>query len=75
MVITILDSMPVFGAMTACFESCQPRMPQIGSFYWVPNLLIIDMNIDIIAKEKIILIFTTQTINKSIQHTFTYWYS
>ena len=38
MVVIFLDSMPIFGAVTASFQSCQPsNMPQIGNFYKALN--------------------------------------
>ena len=42
MVVIYLDSMPVFGVMTACFQSCQPPMPQIENFYEIPNFSVKD---------------------------------
>ena len=66
----ILDSMPIFGAATACFQSRHPLFLKLDiAIEFQTSVLRIDMDIvttrpgDITAKEKLILIFTTQTIN------------
>lgn len=72
MTIIVLNSMPIFGEVTAYFQSCQPLMPKLEiSIEFQMSVLRTDMNIvtsgpgDMTAKENLILISTTQTINKN----------